>query len=170
MNVLSEKDAAYIAGFLDADGCICLHTIHNKTISHPGRKPTYTLRVHIVNTFPGVIEWICMKVGTGCIWIKKPAILRHKQIYTWRINGEKAINFLRQIYPYMKVKRLQAEIAFEFGETLSLPGRHELTEKVISIRDELKKRLSSLNGYSIKKAKEENYGTTNSTSRSRANS
>ena len=142
VNILSEKDAAYIAGFLDGEGCICLHKTH---ANDKNRKQTYHLKVRITNTFPGIMEWIHAVVGSGSLYTKKKYPGANKQGWDWQITGRRAIDLLNQLYPYMKVKRLQAEVAFEFGETISYPGQNKLTDEVIDIRDGLRTRLSVLN-------------------------
>jgi hypothetical protein len=138
---LSQEDAAYIAGFIDGEGCICLHANHTK---HKTKTSTYVLRVRVTNTFPGIIEWINAVVGYGSFH-KKKKYNGIKQAWEWGVNGRRAIHFLRQIYPYLRVKRLQAEVAFEFAETLSCPGQNKLTTETIETRDKLRERMSSLN-------------------------
>ncbi len=143
VNVLSLEDAAYIAGFFDGEGCVILHKMH---INDSVRTPNYGLRIYLSNTFPGIVEWIQMKVGYGHIYNRKrPG--NWKRVYEWCINGRRADDFLKQIYPFLKIKRLQVEVAFEYIETLYLPGenRNILQEKVLNLRHELKKRLTMLN-------------------------
>lgn len=141
INILSVEDAAYIAGFLDGEGSLTLsrHHCYDKN-----RNTTYHLRVRITNTFPGIIDWIAMIVGYGSI-SKKKVYNGNKDAWEWSLSGRRAIAFLNQLYPYLKVKKLQAEVAFEFGKTIAYPGQSKLDDKVLVFRKELKQRMSALN-------------------------
>ena len=142
INKLSNTDAAYIAGFLDGEGTI---TIYRNSYRSADGTPTYALLVSIWNTFQGVIDWIALTVGYGNVHFKRRSSVKgYKPIYEWKVNGEVAIELLRQLQPYLKVKRLQAEIAFQFGDTLSGPGR-KLPGNVAEFRKRLRKQVSILN-------------------------
>ncbi len=142
INELSETDAAYIAGFLDGEGSICLQSNHTNDLN---RSTSYHLRVTITNTFPGIIDWLAFTVGYGNVHARKIYPGANKQGWDWSINGRRAINLLKQLYPFLKVKRLQAEVAFKFAETLSFPGQNRLSAEVIDIRERLREKLSILN-------------------------
>ncbi len=142
INILSVEDAAYIAGILDGEGCISLskHHCYDKN-----RNTTYHLRVRITNTFPGIMDWIALKVGYGNIHKKKKYPEANRESWEWSLSGRRAIAFLNQLYPYLKIKRLQAKVAFKFGKTISYPGQSKLDDKVLVFRKELRQRMSKLN-------------------------
>ncbi len=143
INELSDVEAAYIAGFLDGEGTISLNKGHTYD---ERRRTTYHLRVRVVNTFPGIIEWIAQKVGHGNVHTRKRYLATHKQAWEWSLSGSRAVRLLEQLYPYLKVKKLQAEVAFEYLGTLQHDKRGEgLSDKVIDIRDNLKTTLTLLN-------------------------
>jgi len=140
---LSLVEAAYIAGFLDGEGTISLNKSHTYDEK---RRTTYHLRVRITNTFPGIIDWIAQKVGHGNVYIKKTYCDANKQAWEWSLSGIRAVKLLEQLYPYLKVKKLQAEVAFEFSKTLRNSNRYKrLSNNVINIRDNLKTKLTKLN-------------------------
>ena len=136
INILSIEDAAYIAGILDGEGSVLLDK---------GGSITYHVRVKVYNTFPGIVEWIALTIGHGNIHKRKKYSDDHKQGWEWCITGRRAIDLLKQLYPYLKIKKLQAEVAFEYGKTISYPGRVGLSSKVLVFREGLKARLSELN-------------------------
>lgn len=144
-NVLTEVEASYLAGLLDGEGGIQLRKVHTYD---KYRTTTYCLCISITNTFKDVLLWTQMKVGFGSIYAKNRNLLgRNKICWEWRATGRRAIDFLRQIYPYLKIKRLQADIAFEFGETLFYPSRRigGLPDNIIQIREGLRERIKALN-------------------------
>ncbi len=142
INILSVEDAAYIAGFLDGEGCISLGRVH---CYDKNANTTYLLRVQICNTSPGVMDWIALKVGYANVCKKKKRNEHYKDIWVWGLSGRRAIDLLEQLYPYLKVKKLQAEVAFEFSKTIAYPGQSKLDDKVLIFRKGLKQRMSALN-------------------------
>ena len=143
INELSKEDAAYIAGIVDGEGSLNLNRVHS---NDPNRKATYSIRMRITNTFPGLLDWIGLKVGYGSIGQLKKYKIHYKQAYEWILNGRRAVVLLKQLYPYLKVKKLQADVIFEYAETLTPPGQVKLTQNVINIREDLKEQITCLNG------------------------
>lgn len=142
VNALSIGDAAYLAGLVDGEGCIQMGRNH---ANDPKRATTYTLRVRITNTFPGLMDWVSKIVGHG--WareIKLPPGAT-KPAWEWYLTGHRAVAFLRQIHPYLIIKKLQAEVAFEYAETLGYPSRTPLTDEALATRNRLKVKLTALN-------------------------
>jgi hypothetical protein len=101
---------AYAAGFVDGEGCIGFTRCRNSV--YP--------RVLVTNTNIEILEEFKEKWG-GDI---KPLSLRKenwKQGYSWRISWSKAVDFLSQIEPYLKIKWPQAHTVFAWNEIR--PGR-----------------------------------------------
>ena len=146
VNSLSDVDAAYIAGLLDGEGNISLLRNHSKNPNRKNRTPSYVLRLSINNTFPGIVEWVQMKVGHGRVYLENRSASSRKQSYRWSITGRRCLGFLREVYPYLKIKKLQAEVAFTYGRTISYSGHCKLNEEVIVFRDELRRQIIDLNG------------------------
>ncbi len=130
--MLSDVDAAYLAAFVDGEGCIFID-----------KEPkAHRLRVSIGNTFPGIMDWVYFVVGHGSISKKKKRESHHKDMWVWSLSGRRAINFLYQIYPYLRIKKLQAEVAFEFGETVK---NEVISDDIMMFRTELKHKMTALN-------------------------
>ena len=116
-NDLSPVDAAYIAGFIDADGSFLIHGRYDGS-------DTLAFRVQAAGTKPETILWLGEATGVGNTvyrkrWTKNP---RHNGIWQWQANGDAAWSVARQIAPYLKVKRQQAELGIEFHERLRNPA------------------------------------------------
>lgn len=150
INQLELQDAIYIAGLFDGEGSVNLSK--SGTVKKRWKTKTYTLRARIRMTDEFVVRWIHATVGGRFYTVKNPARLKQyphgKLCYEWNVAGVNAVNFLRQIYPYLKVKRLQADVAFKYGRTLykRVGGiRERLSDEIISKREVLRSEMLLLN-------------------------
>lgn len=123
-----EKDLIYAAGFFDGEGCIRI----KKSREH------YNMEVTITNTYFPVINWFKDIFG-GYVYIGTPEKTNfvRKPVAKWGLTGRKAMAFLILIMPYLKQKKYEAEIAWEFqrlkshkigglyGNTLKQKGYYE---------------------------------------------
>ena len=114
-NELSPTEAAYLAGVWDSDGNFILHGRYDASDS-------LAFRVQIGVTKAITIDWIVEKTGLGYrqhVGRKNPS---HADIYHWQVNGDGAESFIRQIMPYLVLKRPRAELGIEFQERLRIPA------------------------------------------------
>ena len=143
---LTPTQKAYIAGFLDADGSISIAgSITKKGHQH------WALQLYFWNCNIDVLEKIRNWAGIG-------SIRERNRSNKWNISrslkfqGLSAVNLLKQVKPYLIVKKEQAKIAIEFSKTFSdknligssWQGGRKLTQKTIKKRILLKKKLQSL--------------------------
>jgi hypothetical protein len=107
---LSTDEAAYLAGFLDADGCINAQLIH---------KHDYRLKfeIRITVTFYQKTKrhWFILglhkKIGLGVVAKRKDGIS------TYTITGSSSVkSLLEVIYPYLTIKKKQAWYIFKIIE------------------------------------------------------
>ena len=145
INKLSETEAAYIAGFIDGEGSIGLSDRGKE--ARKTRDLIYIMKISISNTNRDVLEWIRLKIGFGSIYTARKGNNKHKQSYQWAIVGRRCVDLLEWIYPYLKVKRLQAEVLFEFAESMRPPGNVKFwfKEDALVERQSLKNRITDLN-------------------------
>lgn len=129
---MSEQlSAEYIAGFFDGEGCVQI-----KNPRHgPGR--VHLLSVSISNTYKPILEIIQRQYGGSLLPNRRIA----KGLTGWDLywSARKAEIFLRDVYPYLVVKKEQVLFAFKFLETVSLyRGPHDsVSTSVLAIREEL---------------------------------
>ena len=144
INKLTETESAYIAGFIDGEGCIGLSDRGKE--ARKERDLVYIMKISISNTNRDVLEWIRLRIGHGSIYVSKKT-KGHKQSYQWTMVGRRCVDLLEWIYPYLKVKRLQAEVLFEFAETMRPPGNVKFwfKEDALVERQVLKNRITDLN-------------------------
>lgn len=109
---LGVVDAAYIAGFVDGEGCIFAYM----------RRDVIALRLHIVNTKRDVLDWIREVTGVGNVTRWATSSPKHANRYDWIANAEAAGSVLAQILPYLRVKAAQADLALDILARLSDPA------------------------------------------------
>lgn len=134
-----EISDQWTAGFFDGEGSLWVQK--NKRGS--------SLKVSISQADPFILKLIQCKYG-GKITTWKSNV-NGKDVSKWDLNnGFDCINFLKLIYPYLIVKKIQCEFAFIF---MNLPWRqigrggkrHKLTNECIE--------MDEMIAYSIKIAK-----------------
>jgi len=103
---ISDK---YLAGFLDGEGCISIH--RHKKIRDKYKQ--CDLRVEIVNCYLLVIREIAKRLKTKFIR-KTRQNPNWKILYRISIPGNKAMQILKRLLPYLIVKRKQAKLAIDF--------------------------------------------------------
>jgi uncharacterized protein with ATP-grasp and redox domains len=116
---LSKVELAYLAGFIDGDGAIMAWIER-----HPEKKFKFRVRLALKVTLnqKQILERIRKKVKFG--YLKK-----NRNQYEWcSQDQEKIEKFLSKVFPFLKVKKKQAEIALKIAKI-----------KVESFKDLLKK-------------------------------
>lgn len=99
------EELAYAAGLFDGEGSICICRNRNR----------YSLLAQVTNTNPYATELFHELFG-GSVSDYYKKLNTKKRIFHWVVQGERAGDFLAIIYPYLRMKRKQAELAFEFLE------------------------------------------------------
>jgi len=142
MNVLSNEDAAYLAGFIDGEGCISYEKYK------VGGRSYYRPTVIVSNTNLEVLEWICLATGVGKprTMCKKP---RSKEQFIIRWCHNAAIDVLRQTLPFLKIKHGRAKLILsnfdkekEKGSTRTF---RELPGELLASRESLYAEMKELN-------------------------
>jgi hypothetical protein len=105
--MISETDKACAAGWLDGEGCVYIGS-QLKTNSN---QPYYRLTVSVVNTDKRIMNWFQERWGG---YIVRQQRGRKHIVYRWYREQIKAGYFLRDILPYLIIKREQAELALAF--------------------------------------------------------
>lgn len=134
---LSETDKAYIAGFLDGEGSICLSKPKNRRTPHP--------LITLCNTHFGVMNWISKKLElreTAIYTYPEDTIRNHKIKYAVTIGRQAKIKeILENVFPYLIIKKRQAELMLEYLERrgCSQGMRYYVpSSNIIEIQNEIK--------------------------------
>ena len=159
MEILSEVEKSWIAGFIDGEGCINLSPTRN----------IFQVRVMIVNANLEVLEWIKSIYG-GWIYHREPRFIGWKPCHQYTVCSRKAMKLLKDVGKYLKVKQKQYKIALDYEKTINLPRKsrvitiNNITErnkitgqiihnkvkiipnpKILEIRQQLRQNLKQLN-------------------------
>ena len=118
--MVNKIEKAYIAGLIDGEGCIFLGRRFDK---RNGRnRMYYKLEVILVMSNPNAIIFVKERYG-GALDKQKNGV--NKSLY-WRLNiaSIKALNLLKDILPYLRIKKASAMYAIQFQEHIEV-NRHE---------------------------------------------
>ncbi len=110
-----ETDLAWAAGFLDGEGCFSLSKM--KSATHPSQRKLgiSVAQKHLspLHRLTEVLE--CGKSGT-----------QGANYYQWRIQSAPGIKkVVPQVYPYLVMKKREAQILLEFASTVGSLGRKQ---------------------------------------------
>ena len=126
-----ETQHAYFAGLVDGDGCI---TVTGGDLS-----------ITVTNSYKPVLDDLCSAYGGGVY--NSGHITREdtRQVYRWRLWCLKAVDFIRKILPYLRVKRNQALVALQYQETTDIRHR-TIPPTGVQERRRLIRQIRGLNG------------------------
>lgn len=126
-----EDDLAYVAGFIDGEGCFSV-----------GRN--WKITVSCANTHKPVVEWLAAHFGgsfcKNATRAKKP---NHRRIYSWSVVSRDADHFCKAVVPYLRVKTEQALLLIALQQTMTNGGKR-LPQFVVDERNRLSKMVKEL--------------------------
>ena len=142
---MKDTDLAYAAGFIEGDGSI---TIHRRRPCGEHRNIIHTLVLIATNTDKRVLDWFKEEFGGYVYLSHKPH--RNKPHWrprsSWRIASSSAEEVLKQILPYLKIKREQALLGLEFQKRKKCGGKR-LSEQEIQERNKLYEKMHALHNF-----------------------
>lgn len=136
--VRSETDKAYLAGFLDGEGTIVIGT--------HGQVNRLSVRVIIGNTNKEILTNL-QELWGGCLSTRQPQKEGWKACSVLEWSTSKAIEILKEVLPYLKLKKEQSLIAIQFQETINpMSNRTKfIPTEIQSLRQTLKNKIGELN-------------------------
>jgi hypothetical protein len=139
-----SEDLAYTAGIFDGEGYISILRVQTKNRKN-GRTHDYLLVVGMSNTDRRTIETLKKQWG-GTTMLDNRVYPNRKPIFMWRATALVALRFIKDIYPYMRVKKPQATLGMRFQSQLSHKwGRAGMPDKELARRDNLCVQIRALN-------------------------
>lgn len=143
--MLKKEIIAYAAGLFDGEGCV---DIYKASLSKASKSPSYMLRVNIVQKDGRIMNWLEEHFDG---YVAKDFHGGY-YIYKWELRSQAAKRFLLIIFPFVKIKKEQVELAILFEETKGkyleslkgYQGFRRLTEEEIAYRQDLKEKLMKL--------------------------
>src|SRR3990167_1375284 len=107
-NILTELQAAYIAGIIDGEGCIYISK--SKVRSEIGMKHAYyRVGVEVKNTDERMIDFLHKCLG-GHKSLQKRQTTNNRQVYVWAAADKDAVVILRLLYEYLQCKKEQVDL------------------------------------------------------------
>ncbi len=109
---MKDTRKAYIAGLIDGEGCI---TITRRKIK---RLKTdywyYEPQVVVANTDKRMTDFLVDLCGGWVVVVTKTQKECHKPSYHWKMTGDNLRQLLRDVSPYLIVKKKQASLILSF--------------------------------------------------------
>lgn len=150
---MNKDDIAYAAGFFDAEGC---NLISKQKGTIRMIHPRYSLQAKIGVTNQLIMSWFKEQFGGSLSILKGKK--QKKIFFHWQISTRLAEIFLRQIFPYLRLKKPQAELAFQFQNEMRKKKQHkQISPESLRLREKIKNQISALN----QKHSQEEFKSTN---------
>jgi hypothetical protein len=111
---------AYLAGFIDADGSITIVIARYKDKETGKIKVQYRAKLSAHNCKVEPIQLLQETFGGGKLRYKKTGKARAKEhwrpCYEWTITSTMATSAMKQMLPFLRIKREQADICLQLQE------------------------------------------------------
>ena len=112
-----NEKSIYMAGFFDGEGYIgLLKRIRREKYLE------YFVQISIGQKDGAIMDWIKDNFGGNCYKVKGDGS------FFWTISNRAAHRFLKEITPYLKYKKPQAELALKYFDE-QLPRKQELSKE-----------------------------------------
>jgi len=106
---MSKTQLAYLAGVLDSDGTIGIKkATYSMRVIGDSTQPTYSERIHVRQVERAALELFSAIFG-GNIGSEKPSTRRGRMLWRWGLTDAKAASALRELLPFLRIKRQQAK-------------------------------------------------------------
>ena len=131
-------EIAYLAGLLDGEG-----TIQTKKEMNHGVRTSYKLWVSIRLVTEEPLREMCELFG-GSLYYYDSKNPKWRGAYVWTLGYDAVEELLKLVFPYLRLKKRQAALAFKFREvirqTLRSKDKHRL-----ALRDDVMREMAELN-------------------------
>lgn len=110
---LTREELAWMAGFFDGEGSICIAHTRWK-----GRYEIWTLQIAISQTLERILRQLQASFG-GSLFCKHAKFIkaeRASSIWIWTLTGKRGQMFLKTLLPFLRVKFEQAQIGIAFQD------------------------------------------------------
>lgn len=147
-----EIDRAWLAGIVDADGCIGIRREDN---SKKGWQASFIPYLTVGCSDESMLRRCVEITGLGKVNLKAKAgssdargITSRRDHFSWRLDGQIASQVIRDLYPYLMVKACQARVCYALNLSQSSfgPGRFKaVPADKIAYRQALYEGIKALN-------------------------
>lgn len=127
----------YLAGFFDGEGSISIIYYNKRNINE------FYILIQISNTNLDILKEF-QKRFSGKIYPLKIKSENHTQAYSWKITAIVASLFLKNMLPYLVIKKSQAELALKFQQR-QFKGKF-INNNEMDLRLKMRNEMLELNG------------------------
>lgn len=144
-----EQKIIYLAGFIDGEGSIFITTRKPRIEKENNYQYSvqHYLYLVVVNTNPKPIK-LLKEVFGGRIYSLRGTSCGWRPTWRWETVCKKAESIIRELLPYLIVKKEEAELALEFRKECKKPlGQirvKKLKKEIIDKREKYKKSMQEL--------------------------
>ena len=124
---MGMPESAYLAGIIDGEGNI---GIQSRGKGHQA------ICVVVSNTDARLVEWLKREFG-GNVRLQAKQIGNRKPCWQWRVYHRQAERVILSVYPYLRLKREQADVALAWQRLSRRPGARFLSIAALEERDQL---------------------------------
>ena len=121
---------SYLGGVFDGEGCVAIHKNGNQHLGHPG----YTARITVAMA-DGIIPMLFRNTFGGTLRKRTKQKEHWKTIYWWTIGGLNSLPALKDLLPFVIIKRPQIEVAIHLLETMRRSGSKGLSDEESALRE-----------------------------------
>jgi hypothetical protein len=147
--IYSPLHLAYLAGFVDGEGCFHACKLKNK----PGdgyKNGHYRCVLKVSNTDENIFYWLQETFRGTCSAAFKETRdhLFKRPCFEWVVTGHRLLDLCEQLLPYLIVKKRHCELIIKFRKTFPQTlgrGNRELSSEEIKVREECITEISHLN-------------------------
>jgi len=140
----SIAELAYLAGFIDGEGCFYVGQIKQGKY---GTGQQWHCYLKLTSCDKIAIDWL-QEHFSGCSqnryrWTSLKAFYR--PVYSWTIGGEALDYFLPLLQPYFVIKQDHCKVMIQIRKTFKNRGSQRLSPVTLEIRTNLMKQMRRLN-------------------------
>ena len=160
---------AYLAGIVDGEGSICIYRVRPAKYNRY-QNPSFRGVLNVSNTKKELFDWIESNFGNlnhskkHRRSIFKKNSTHERWIYEWVVQGHRLLDLCTQLFPYLVLKKRQAELMIEFRRTFELQKAYgaqtPLNPEIMALREDIRIEMSHLNAKGFLKAEIEHFSPT----------
>lgn len=147
---MNKEDLIYIAGLFDGEGCITIR-MNRPTNTSKHKSVLFSLVVKVTMCHEETIKYLydTFRVGHFRKNTGKDMGISRSDAWSWTVMSRDALAVLKLLYPYLKTKKSEANVALEFEKVMDgRNGRIKTDPKLTEKRKKLYEELRALKGVS----------------------
>lgn len=118
---LDDVKLAYQAGLMDGEGCVHIA----RQTYQSGRRPCYRLRLSIAQNHLRTLADFQQEVGVeGRLYQVKRTAVQNRDSFDLKYDGAAAAEVIRRLRPFLRRKRVEAEMALEYLQVCDVSTRY----------------------------------------------